>query len=132
MPIGLTASRPQSTHRPRFQEPSHVRYDPPHHQHHDDLLAPSGPRDCLRPARSKTLELRLILIGVFTAIAAAVQGNVSAAGINPGNVAVSLGFSAGSLMKVAVILILSGVTLTVLDRTGRGAAAEPKEVSHGG
>ena len=83
-------------------------------------------------ARSKTLELRLILIGVFTAIAAAVQGNVSAAGINPGNVAVSLGFSAGSLMKVAVILILSGVTLTVLDRTGRGAAAEPKEVSHGG
>ena len=83
-------------------------------------------------ARSKTLELRLILIGVFTAIAAAVQGNVSAVIINPGNVAVSLGFSAGSLMKVAAILILSGVTLAVLDRTGPVAAPEPKEVSHGG
>ena len=83
-------------------------------------------------ARSKTLELRLILIGVFTAVAAAVQGNVSSVNINPGSVAVSLGFSAGSLMKVAMILILSGVTLAVLDRTGRVAAAEPKEVSHGG
>jgi len=50
-------------------------------------------------ARSKTLELRLILIGVFTAIAAAVQGNVSAVSIDPGSGALSLGFSAGSLMK---------------------------------
>jgi hypothetical protein len=83
-------------------------------------------------ARSRTLELRLILIGVFMAIAAAVQGNVSAVSIDSGNVAVSLGFSAGSLMKVAAILILSGVTLAVLDRTGPAAAPEPKEVSHGG
>ena len=82
-------------------------------------------------ARSKTLELRLILIGVFVAIAAAVQGNVSAVSINPGNLAVSLGFT-GSLMKFAAILILSGVTFAVLDRTGPAAAAEPKEVSHGG
>jgi len=83
-------------------------------------------------SRSKTLELRLILIGVFTAIAAAVQGNISAVDINPGNLAVSLGFSAGSLMKVATILVLSGVMLAVLDRTGLAATPEPKEVSHGG
>ena len=83
-------------------------------------------------ARSRTLELRLILIGVFMAIAAAVQGNVSAVSIDSGTVAVSLGFSAGSLMKVAAILILAGVTLAVLDRTGPAAALEPKEVSHGG
>ncbi len=83
-------------------------------------------------ARSKTLELRLILIGVFTAIAAAVQGNVSTVNVNPGNLAVSLGFNAGSLMKVATILILSGVALAVLDRAGRVVSAEPKEVSHGG
>ena len=75
-------------------------------------------------ARSKTLDLRLILMGVFVAIAAAVQGNVSAVIINPGNLAVSLGFSAGSLMKVAAILILSGVTLAVLDRTDSRAGAE--------
>ena len=83
-------------------------------------------------ARSKTLELRLILIGVFMAIAAAAQGNVSGVSINPGNLAVSLGFSAGSFMNVAVILILSGVTLAVLDRIGPATAPDPKEVLHGG
>lgn len=83
-------------------------------------------------SRTRTLELRLILIGVFTAVAAAVQGNIAAVDINPGNVAVSLGGSSGSLMKVAMILVLSGVTLVVLDRTGLTAASEPKEVSHGG
>jgi len=82
--------------------------------------------------RTKTLELRLILIGVFMAIAAAVQGNLSAASINPGRDAVSHVLSAGSLMKVAAILILSGVTLAVLERTGPVASPEPKEVSHGG
>ena len=77
---------------PRLQEPSHDRYDPGH-QHHDALLASSGPRVVFVLARSKTLDLRLILMGVFVAIAAAVQGNVSAVIINPGNLAVSLGFS---------------------------------------
>ena len=83
-------------------------------------------------SRTRTLELRLILIGVFTAIAAAVQGNISAVDINPGNVAVSLVGSAGSLMKIATILVLSGVTLALLQRTGLAATPEPKEVSHGG
>ncbi len=83
-------------------------------------------------SRSKSLELRLILIGVFTAIAASAQGNISAVDVNPGNVAVAFGFSSGSLMKVATILVISGVALVALDRTGPAAATEPKEVSHGG
>jgi len=74
--------------------------------------------------RSRTLELRLILIGVFMAIAAAVQEPVSAVHIGPANVAGSIGLGAGSLMRVAAILILSGVTLVVLDRT-RTAPPEP-------
>jgi hypothetical protein len=84
--------------------------------------------------RSKTLEMRLILIGVFMAIAAAVQESSVGVHIGPGNMGGSLNLTAGSLMKVAAILILSGVALAALERTRPAtapAATEPKEVSHG-
>ena len=77
-------------------------------------------------ARSKTLKLRLILIGVFMAIAAAAQGNVSGVSINPGNIAVSLRFSAGSFMKRCgdPDPVRSHARGAGPDRTGHGAGSE--------
>ena len=83
--------------------------------------------------RSRTLEMRLILIGVFMAVAAAAQGNVAVVSPDPGRVALAGGFSAGSLAKVATILILSGVALAILARENPPAvAANRGEETHGG
>ncbi len=81
--------------------------------------------------RIKLLSLRLILIGVFMAIAAALQGNISAVSIDSGQVAVSLGLAASSLLKIATILVLSGVAFAVLERTEPAPTVGTKEVSHG-
>ena len=67
-------------------------------------------------ARSRTLEMRLILIGVFMAVAAAAQGNLAVFTPDPGRVTFAGGLAAGSLMRVTTLLILSGVALAVLTR----------------
>lgn len=83
-------------------------------------------------ARSRTLETRLILIGVFMAVAAAAQGNFAVLTPDPGRVAFAGGLAAGSLMRVATLLILSGVALAVLTREVPPAvAANRGEETHG-
>ena len=72
--------------------------------------------------RSRTLEMKLILIGVFFAIAAGVIGSVSGLSVVAGPNLVSIGGGAGSLSKIAAILILSGVALAALSRTGPAAS----------
>lgn len=62
-------------------------------------------------SRCKSVEMRLILIGVFMAVASSAQSSVSVLGPN----GVSIGGTA-PLMKVATILVLSGVALAALSR----------------
>ncbi len=83
--------------------------------------------------RSPTLEMRLILIGVFMAIAATAQGSVAVVAPDPGRIALAGGFSAGSLMKIATLLILSGVALAILARENPSVVpANRGEETHGG
>ena len=83
-------------------------------------------------ARSRTLEMRLILIGVFMAVAAAAQGNFAVLTPDPGRVTFAGGLAAGSLMRVATLLILSGVALAVLTREVPPAvSANRGEETHG-
>jgi len=76
--------------------------------------------------------LALCLIGVVMSIAAGVQASVSGVGVhtNAGQfVAVSSG--SGPLLKVAVILVLSGVALMLMSRPQSGTvASELKETTH--
>jgi predicted tellurium resistance membrane protein TerC len=76
--------------------------------------------------------LALCLIGVVMSIAAAVQASVSGVGVhtNAGQfVAVASGSS--PLLKVAVILVLSGVALMYWSRPQSAAvASEQKETTH--
>ena len=67
-------------------------------------------------SRSRTPEMKLLLIGIFMAIAASVQSGVYGVSVNPGQVALSAGFGASPLMKIAVILTLSGVGMMFMSR----------------
>ena len=81
--------------------------------------------------RARTQEMKLILIGVFIAIAAAAQANLSGVNVNPGQVAMTTGFGSATLMKIAVILTLSGVGMMFLSRaTPPATAGIEKENSH--
>src|SRR5262245_36886079 len=68
--------------------------------------------------RSRTLETKLLLIGIFMAIAASVQANVLgvSVGANAAQVALSGGFGSATLMKIAVILTLVGAGMMLLSR----------------
>ena len=59
-------------------------------------------------ARSRTTEMKLLLIGVFMAIAASVDANVTGVSINAAQVALSTGLGSAALMKISVILTLAG------------------------
>jgi hypothetical protein len=67
-------------------------------------------------ARSRTPEMKLLLIGIFMAIAASVQSGVYGISVNPGQVALSAGFGSSPLMKIAVILTLSGIGMMFVSR----------------
>jgi hypothetical protein len=75
----------------------------------------------------------LCLIGVFMAIAAAVQGSVTGISINPnsGQMLSAAGSGSGPLAKVAVILVLGGTGMIFLSRGGSAPAPSiPKETTH--
>ncbi len=74
-------------------------------------------------ARAQTAEMKLILIGVFLAIAAAAQSNVSALSPNAAQVALTAGLGSVTLMKIAVILTLAGVGMLFLPRVAPPATA---------
>lgn len=79
-------------------------------------------------SRSRTTEMKLILIGVFMAITAAMQANVSGVGVNAAQVTLLTGFGLTTLMKIAVILTLSGVGMLLMSRaTPPPIAATMKE-----
>ncbi len=81
--------------------------------------------------RTRTQEMKLILIGVFMAIAAAAQANLSGVSVNPAQVALTTGLGSAALMKIAVILTLSGVGMLLLSQaTPPAAAGTEKEHSH--
>ena len=67
-------------------------------------------------ARSRTTEMKLLLIGVFMAIAASVDANVTGVSINAAQVALSTGLGSAALMKISVILTLAGVGMLLLQR----------------
>jgi hypothetical protein len=74
-------------------------------------------------SRSRTLEMKLVLIGVFMAIAGAVQPSPMGVSVNPGQVAMMTGFGSATLMKIAVILTLSGVGMMLMSRVSPPANA---------
>jgi hypothetical protein len=59
--------------------------------------------------RARTPAMKLLLIGVFMAIAASVQSSIFGGGLNPQQVVIATGIGSSPLMKIAVILTLSGV-----------------------
>jgi hypothetical protein len=65
---------------------------------------------------SRMIEMKLLLIGIFMAITASVQSNVAAVSVNAAQVAVSAGLGSGALMRIAVILTLSGIGMMLLAR----------------
>jgi len=69
--------------------------------------------------RARTFEMKLILIGVFFALAAFAVGNVTGLhvggeGNTAGFVAISTGYAPVALTKVGTILILLGVAVRLL------------------
>jgi cell division protein FtsW (lipid II flippase) len=82
--------------------------------------------------RARTLEMKLLLIGIFMGIAAAVQSNVAGVSVNAGQVTLATGVGPAPLMKFAVILTLAGVGMMLLSRaTPPAATGSEKERSHG-
>jgi hypothetical protein len=67
-------------------------------------------------SRSRTPEMKLLLIGIFMAIAASVQSGVSGVSVGPQQVALLAGLGSSSLMKIAVLLTLSGVGMMFMSR----------------
>jgi hypothetical protein len=82
-------------------------------------------------SRSRTPEMKLILIGIFMAITAAMQANVSGISVNAAQVALLTGLGSATLMKIAVILTLSGVGMMLMARaTPPAVAGTAKEPPH--
>jgi hypothetical protein len=81
--------------------------------------------------RSRTPEMKLLLIGIFMAITAAIQANVSGISVNAAQVALLTGLGSATLMKIAVILTLSGVGMMLMPRvTPPPIAGAAKEHPH--
>jgi len=83
---------------------------------------------------AKSPGMALCLIGVFMSIAAAVQASMLGGSMsqNPGQLMITASAGSGPLLKVAVILVLSGVALIFLSRSGPvPTPADQKEVVHG-
>ncbi len=81
--------------------------------------------------RARTTEMKLILIGIFMAITAAMQANVSGPGVNGAQVAMIAGLGSATLAKISVILTLAGVGLLLMSRaTPPAIAGTAKEQPH--
>ena len=81
--------------------------------------------------RSRTLEMKLLLIGIFLAIAASVEANVVGVGANAAQVAISGALGSATLLKIAVILTLSGAGMMLLSRVAPPATPPiEREVPH--
>jgi hypothetical protein len=78
-------------------------------------------------SRSRTTEMKLVLIGVFMAIAAGVQPGTAGVSVNPGQVAMMTGLGSAALTKVAVILILAGVGMMLMSRVSPSPTARAEE-----
>ncbi len=86
-------------------------------------------------SRSRKPEMKLLLIGIFMAISASVESIGFGVGANPGQVALLAGLGSSPLMKIAVILTLSGVGMMFMSRLTPPPAASTvpptvKEHSH--
>jgi hypothetical protein len=73
--------------------------------------------------RSRTPEMKLILIGSFMAIAAAMQANITGITVNAGQVGLTTGLVPSPLLKISVILTLAGVGLMLLGRVAPAATS---------
>ncbi len=83
--------------------------------------------------RARAPETKLLLIGIFTAITAAVQSSLTTAVVNVPTVGTATGLASAPLMRIAVILVLAAVGLMLLDRAApRVAAASEEEGPHVG
>jgi hypothetical protein len=81
----------------------------------------------------KSPGMALCLIGVFMAIAAAVQGSASGTELapNPGQFSMTPATGSGPMTKMAVILVLSGVGMMFLSRPDSlSAKSNQTEASH--
>ena len=82
--------------------------------------------------RAAETEMKLILIGIFMAIAAAMQANVASAGVNGAQAAMIAGLGSATLTRISVILTLAGVGLLLMSRATppaiAGTAKEPPHV----
>jgi hypothetical protein len=86
-------------------------------------------------SRSRTPEMKFLLIGIFMAIASSVQSSVYGVRVNPQQVVLSTGLESSPLMKIAVILTLSWVGMMFMSRLTPPPAASTapptvKEHSH--
>jgi hypothetical protein len=66
--------------------------------------------------RARAPETKLLLIGVFMAITAAVQSSLTPAGVNAPPGTTWTGLASAPLMRIATILVLAGVGMMFLDR----------------
>jgi hypothetical protein len=83
--------------------------------------------------RARATETKLLLIGVFMAITAAVQSSLTTPSVNFPPAATPTAMASAPLMRIATILVLAGVGLMLLERTYARAAAPPeKEAPHVG
>jgi hypothetical protein len=84
--------------------------------------------------RSRTPEMKLLLIGIFMAITAAMQANISGVSVNAAQVALSAGLGSATLMKISVILTLFGAGMLLMSRVTPAppppAVGTPKEHPH--
>jgi hypothetical protein len=74
--------------------------------------------------RSRSAEVKLLLMGIFTAIAAAANASVTGVSIQAGQVALATGIGSTILAKIAVILTLAGVGMMLLPRAVQAAPAQ--------
>jgi hypothetical protein len=80
--------------------------------------------------RSRTVEMKLLLIGIFMAIAGSVQASVSGGTIGPAQVAALTGLGSAVFMKIAVILTLAGVGMLLFQRIAPIETPETKVERH--
>lgn len=81
---------------------------------------------------SRTAEWRLLLIGIFMTIAASMQANISGFSINSGQMALLTAVGSTTLMRISVILTLSGIGMMLMSRVApQAAAVAVKERPHG-
>jgi hypothetical protein len=81
--------------------------------------------------RSRTPEMKLLMIGIFMSITAAMQASITGIAVTTQQVTLLTGLGSATFMKISVILTLAGIGMLLLVRVTPPAMPGPeKEQSH--